>query len=102
MSEEYLGVYLLAINIISFLVVGVDKGLSKTSMNRVSENRIILIYLAGGWPAGIASQRVFNHKTSKRSFINSARLSIGLNLSILIVVAYLTWGEQLVKSVISF
>lgn len=87
-TTNYLVIYMIVINAISFVFVAIDKGLSKSNAQRVSEKRIFQLYLLGGWPAGIVSQKMFRHKTKKTSFRSTARLMIILNVIICVAAGY--------------
>ena len=60
--------YLIAINIIALLCYGYDKYQSTHQGFRVPEIILHAIALAGGTPGALLGQRVFRHKTLKRSF----------------------------------
>ena len=65
---EQLIAYLFAINISIFLLYGYDKFASSTSRLRVPEAILHILALLGASPAGISAQKIFNHKTVKKSF----------------------------------
>lgn len=59
---------LVAVNVLAFLLFGVDKGLAKAGRRRVPEAQLILLGgLAGGLGAWLA-MALFRHKTQKRGF----------------------------------
>ena len=60
--------YLIAVNLTTFLFYGIDKGLSKTSLLRTPERVLHGLAFAGGSPAALAAQKIFHHKTIKKSF----------------------------------
>jgi uncharacterized membrane protein YsdA (DUF1294 family) len=61
------GVYA-AMSAVSFGLYGVDKWKAAKRQWRVPEKTLLTVDLLGGWPGGLAGQRVFRHKTSKRSY----------------------------------
>ena len=52
----------------TFVVYGVDKRRAKQEGNRISELKLHILSLLGGWPGAIAGQKLFRHKTVKKSF----------------------------------
>ena len=60
--------YLVSINLSTFLFYGYDKTIAGTSMLRVPEWILHGLAIGGGSPAGLASQKLFRHKTIKASF----------------------------------
>lgn len=53
---------------VTFLAYGWDKLSAKRGGRRVRERNLHLAALLGGWPGALTGQRVFRHKTRKRSF----------------------------------
>ena len=60
--------YLLAINIIAFLAMGIDKWKAKRGAWRIPEQTLISLVLLGGGIGGIAGIYTFRHKTKKPRF----------------------------------
>jgi uncharacterized membrane protein YsdA (DUF1294 family) len=56
------------VSVVAFLVYGFDKRRARKGGRRVPERTLHLVELCGGWPGAFAAQRVFRHKTRKRSF----------------------------------
>ena len=61
-------VYLILINIITFIVFGVDKRNAACGKWRVREITLLELAIVGGSIGGIAAMRVFRHKTQKMKF----------------------------------
>ena len=74
--------YLLGINLSTFLLYAYDKTIAGSTRLRVPENVLHILALLGGTPAAFAGQRVFRHKTLKRSFqawfLGIAAVQVGL------------------------
>ncbi len=69
----WLGLYLLAINLITFCTFGLDKWKAKrkavrASVRRVPEKTLFLLAALGGSVGALLGMRVFHHKTLHRSF----------------------------------
>lgn len=57
------GLYLLLINGVGFLLMGIDKRRAKRGTWRISEKSLFLPPLLGGTVGAILGMRVFHHKT---------------------------------------
>ncbi len=61
-------IYLLAINVIAFLAMGIDKRKAKKGAWRIPESTLMSLVLLGGGIGGIAGMYTFRHKTKKPKF----------------------------------
>lgn len=68
MIYQILCVYVLAINLILFTVMGIDKWKAKRGKWRIRERTLFLLAALGGSMGGILGMRVFRHKTKHNSF----------------------------------
>jgi uncharacterized membrane protein YsdA (DUF1294 family) len=75
-------IYLVVINLITFLVMWLDKRKAKKGRWRIPENTLLLFVLLGG---GIVGMYVFHHKTQKAKFVIG--FPVILICEILIVIA---------------
>lgn len=62
-------VYLVIINIVSFLIYGVDKYKAIHNKWRISENFLMGLALAGGFAGAFAGMQLFRHKTKHIKFV---------------------------------
>ncbi len=76
--------HIIFINFVTFLAYGVDKRAAKKQHYRVPEVQLHLLEFLGGSPAAIVAQRVFHHKTKKKSY----QLSFIFVLAVQIVVVW--------------
>ncbi|OPJ56475.1 DUF1294 domain-containing protein [Alkalithermobacter paradoxus] len=60
--------YLIIINIIGYIITGIDKSRSRNRRFRVREAKFFIISFIGGALGVVMGMTVFRHKTSKRSF----------------------------------
>lgn len=60
--------YLAAINVIAFILYGLDKLWAKKGRWRVPERSLILIAAAGGSIGAIAAMKLWHHKTKHNKF----------------------------------
>lgn len=77
--ENIILIYLLSINIISFLVFGIDKWRAKNKKWRISENLLVFISFIGGATGGLMGMVIFKHKLSKKKFYIGIPLLIAIN-----------------------
>ena len=61
-------IYLIIINVIGFLAMGIDKHRAKMMEWRIPEKTLFLITLFGGGIGTIAGMYTFRHKTKKKYF----------------------------------
>ncbi len=61
-------IYLIAINIIGFLAMGIDKYKAQKGYWRIPEGTLMTICLIGGGIGTIAGMYTFRHKTKKLKF----------------------------------
>ena len=60
--------YLAAINLLTFIVYGLDKYKAKHMHWRISEAALIGLALLGGSPAALLAMHLFRHKTQHKKF----------------------------------
>ena len=77
-------IYLIGINILTFLVFGIDKWKARKGKWRIPEATLIGMSIAGGSIGALLGMYLFRHKTQKRKF----NLGIPAILIIQAVLAY--------------
>ena len=80
--------YVATINVVGFMMYGLDKFLAKQSWLRVPESLLHILAFAGATPAAIVAQQLFWHKTTKRSFQVMFWLIALLQVGLLYVAVY--------------
>lgn len=65
---EYLLIYAVIINALTFCVYGFDKWMARVRAWRISELTLILLALIGGSAGALVGMHVFRHKTRKAAF----------------------------------
>lgn len=60
---KYILIYLLAINIISFAMMGIDKSRARIHQWRISEASLFLSAMLGGSVGSIVGMQLYRHKT---------------------------------------
>jgi uncharacterized membrane protein YsdA (DUF1294 family)/cold shock CspA family protein len=61
------GFYLLA-SIVAFFAYAADKSAAASGKWRTSEDMLLFLGLAGGWPGAIVAQQILRHKSIKKPF----------------------------------
>ena len=68
MIYQILCIYLLAINLVLFAMMGIDKYKARKGLWRIPEKTLFIIAGLGGSIGGILGMKLFRHKTLHNSF----------------------------------
>ena len=82
-------IYLIVINILGFLVMGLDKHKAKMAERRIPENTLFMFTILGGGVGTIAGMYVFHHKTKKMKFKVGMPLILILEILIFVYFKYM-------------
>ena len=74
--------YLLAVNIATFLLYGVDKYKAKKGRWRISEATLLMMAVIGGSIGALAGMRLWHHKTMHKKFKYGIPLIIILQVAL--------------------
>ena len=77
-------IYLIAINIVTFLVFGIDKWKAKKGKWRIREASLMGMVAIGGSPGGLVAMYLFRHKTKKSLFAVGVPLILLVQLLVVI------------------
>lgn len=83
---ENIVIYLLIMNLFTFLIMGIDKKKAKKGSWRVPEKTLFTLVALGGGIGGIAGMYVFRHKTKKMRFIIGFPLIIIMQIAVIITI----------------
>lgn len=83
---ENIVIYLLIMNLFTFLIMGIDKKKAKKGSWRVPEKTLFTLVALGGGIGGIAGMYVFKHKTKKMKFIIGFPLIIIMQIVVIITI----------------
>lgn len=72
------------LSLLTFLAYAFDKSAAMGNRWRTAESRLQLLSLAGGWPGALIAQRLFRHKSRKRSFRVGYWIVVAVNCTLLI------------------
>lgn len=78
----YIMIYLLVLNIIGFLIMGIDKSRAKKRMWRIPEKTFFIVSLLGGSIGTWAGMYTFRHKTKHWYFVIGMPLILALQIGI--------------------
>lgn len=76
--------YLVVVNVVSFIMYGVDKRKAKRNRWRTSEARLLAIAVAGGSLGAWMGMYAFRHKTQHLKFKYGIPVIIGLQLGAIV------------------
>ena len=76
-------IYAIGINLVGFLLMGIDKGRAKLGQWRIRERTLFLVALLGGSVGSLTGMFLFRHKTKHFSFL------VGMSAILLIQIALL-------------
>ena len=82
-------ILLAAWNVITFLMMGIDKLKAKGNKRRISEKTLLLSGLMMGAPGILSGMMFFHHKTRKWVFKIIVPISLVLNILVVYVLFYL-------------
>ena len=77
--------YLAAINVVTFLVYGLDKWKAKQGAWRIKESTLLLLAAVGGSVGALLGMQVFRHKTKHLQF------TVGVPLILLVQIGLAVW-----------
>ena len=80
--------YLLAINIIGFFAMGIDKWKAKNNRWRIPEQTLFIITALGGGIGTIAGMYTFRHKTKKPQFTIGLPVILVLEIILIIYLSF--------------
>jgi uncharacterized membrane protein YsdA (DUF1294 family) len=78
------GVIYVAGSVVCFAMYAVDKAAAKAGRWRTSENTLLLLGLACGWPGAIVAQKLLRHKSHKHSFKSRFWVTVLVNMGVFV------------------
>lgn len=79
-------IYLTIINLLSFILFGIDKGKAKRKKWRISEMFLIGLSILGGSIGSLIGMVIFKHKLSKGLFCKGIPLIIIINMIVALII----------------
>jgi len=77
-------IYILLINLIAFVVFGIDKRKARKGQWRVPESTLFILAIIGGSIGALLGMLVFRHKTKHRKFTIGIPLILALQIALLV------------------
>lgn len=90
-SIWFAGAYLV-LSIVCLLAYAFDKSAAVAGRWRSSEQSLLILGLAGGWPGGLIAQQLLRHKSSKASFRSAFWGTVIINVAAFIVFHTYSWS----------
>ena len=84
-TEQLIFIYLVAINVVTFFMYGIDKWKAKRSKWRIREATLLGMAVIGGSIGAWLGMRVWHHKTMHKKF------QFGIPLILIIQLAIVIW-----------
>lgn len=78
---EYIIIYAIGINILTFMVYGWDKSKARRGSWRISERKLIGLAVIGGSIGALAGMYLFHHKTKHIKFVIGVPLILVLHVT---------------------
>ncbi len=83
--EKLIVYYLVAVNVVTFFLYGIDKFKAKHSMWRIPEATLLGLAVIGGSIGALLGMKVWHHKTMHKKF------QFGIPVIILLQIALIIW-----------
>lgn len=83
---QFFIIYLVIINFLGFIIMGIDKLKAKRGSRRISENTLFMFTILGGGVGTILGMYIFRHKTKKKKF--TVGMPIILIIEVLLFILY--------------
>ena len=80
--------YLICINILAFLVYGIDKWKARNGKWRISEATLLLLAVIGGSIGAWAGMSVWHHKTLHKKFRYGVPMILIIQVALIIYMLY--------------
>ena len=77
--------YLVAINVVAFLLYGIDKWKAKRDAYRISEKTLLTVAVIGGSVGAICGMRYFRHKTRHWYFRYGLPAILAVQIALLVL-----------------
>ncbi len=78
-----IGLYLILINVITFILFTLDKKRARSRQWRIPESTLLFVSFLGGAVGGLIGMQIFKHKTKKMKFVIGMPIILVFNIMIL-------------------
>lgn len=80
--------YIIGVNVITFMVYGIDKLKARKGKWRISEYTLLLLAIAGGSLGAWCGMKVWHHKTMHKKFRYGIPLIIAMQIGLCLYIYY--------------
>ncbi len=87
-SFDFIILYIAAVNVISFIVMGVDKRRAVKRAFRIPESTLFVLAIIGGSIGSIAGMHLFHHKTRHWYFLYGMPVILALQILLVLAVVF--------------
>ena len=87
----FIAAYLIALNIIGFILMGIDKRKARLSAYRIPEATLFIVAIIGGSLGSILGMHLFHHKTRHWYFVYGMPLILFIQL----LIVFLLWKSPI-------
>ncbi len=88
---KYILLYLFILNIVGFLLMGLDKRKAKKGKFRIPEKTLFMTAILGGSIGSIAGMYFFRHKTKHTSFVVGMPCILLIQIGLLLFLSSQLW-----------
>lgn len=89
--KTFIIIYLVMINVFSFVAFGIDKARAVHRMRRIPERRLWWFTFAGGSVGALAGMSFFRHKTKHTKFIIGVPVVLALQIAVILLLVCFNW-----------
>ena len=87
-SFDFIILYVIAVNVISFVMMGVDKRRAVKRAFRIPESTLFVLAIIGGSIGSIAGMHLFHHKTRHWYFLYGMPVILALQVILILAVIF--------------
>ncbi len=87
-SFDIIILYVVAVNVVSFLMMGIDKRKAVKRAFRIPESTLFVLAIIGGSIGAIAGMHLFRHKTRHWYFLYGMPVILALQIILILAVVF--------------
>ncbi len=93
-SFDIIILYAVAVNVVSFIMMGVDKRKAVKRAFRIPESTLFVLAIIGGSIGSIAGMHLFHHKTRHWYFLYGMPVILALQIILILTLVFspIEWG----------
>lgn len=87
------------LSVVCYVMYAVDKAAAKADRQRVTENKLLMIGMFGGWPGALVAQQFLRHKSTKVEFRQKFWGTVVINVGAFVVLCSPA-GDKLLRGLV--